>query len=158
MCLFSCQHNKKQEVKVQDDWLSKLDKQKEFLYDRSIPSISIILSDTVFTGQCVLLIYDEMDCDDCVKKGFNLIHRLDSLTIPNTFIITTSNPGRSQLLYDYPKYVFVDRQDLIRKDLKYVTTPVLLVLSEENQIRQVLFPGIATQREEEEFVDNCLKL
>ena len=161
--LFSCRYNNKQDVNVQNDVivqnneLSKFEKQKQFLHERTVSSISIILSDTIFVGKCILLVYDEMDCDDCIKNGFNIINRLDTLRVPNTFVLTsTPNPGRHQLLYDYPKYVFVDKQDLVRKDLKYITTPILLVLDEHKRIQQILFPGVSSKKEEDIFIESCL--
>jgi hypothetical protein len=106
--LFSCRFNGRKDINVQDNLLFKFEKQKEFLYNRAIPSISSVLSDTIIVGKCILLIYDEMDCDDCVKKGFSIINRLDTLKASNIFVVTTSpNPGRNQLLNDYHKYIFV---------------------------------------------------
>jgi hypothetical protein len=118
--------------------------------------MSTVLNDTPIVGKCIILIYDETDCDDCIKKGFVIMNKLDTLKVANTFVITTTlNPGRHQLLYDYHKYVYVDKQDLIRKELKYITTPVLLLLDEHKQILHALFPGVSTEEENAEFIRRC---
>ncbi len=170
LLLFSCRNNNEQNAKkqnveivqkdvpIQDEWQNKFEKQKQFLHGRKISSISTVLDNMPVSGNSVLLVYNELDCGDCVKKGFSIINKLDSEMVPNTFVITTTpNPGRHQLLYDYPKYVYVDKQDLIRKDLKYVTTPILLVLNKHKQIQHVLFPGVAPEGDEYEFMKYCLK-
>ena len=156
LCLFSCRYNEKKVINVQHELFEKFEKQKQFLHEQAIPSISIVLQDTIFVGRCVLLLYGETDCDNCVKKGFAIINKLDSLNIPNIFVLTpNNNPGRYQLLYDYHKYIYVDKQDLIRKDLKYITTPILIALDENKKVQQVLFPGISSESEDEIFIKNC---
>ncbi len=163
LSFLSCQSHEKKDKTVNNtvttatnDLSVKFERQKQFLQQRKISSLSKVL-DKASTKKCVILLYNETDCDDCIQKGFDIIKNLDAIPVDRAYIITsTPNPGRHQLLFDYPKLIFVDSHDLIRKELKFVHTPVLLVLNEQNQIQQnILFPGVATPWEEREFINYC---
>lgn len=56
------------------------------------------------------------------------------------FVITTiSNPAYYQKENNYFDYVYQDPKQMIRRELKYIPTPVLLLV-EGQTIREALFP------------------
>jgi hypothetical protein len=90
----------------------------------------------------IIFLYTGYDCQSCVDKGFEIIKRIDSLySTQKTYIVASqSNIGFDQERNEYYKYIYNDNMELIRKELNFVPTPMILKLDEEDVIIKVIFP------------------
>lgn len=57
------------------------------------------------------------------------------------------NPSPYQRRNAYYEYIYSDSKDLIRKELKYAQTPVILLLDSSNYIKEYILPGLSTEKE-----------
>jgi hypothetical protein len=113
--------------------------------DRKTTAISkVITTDGKEYGrdEKIVLLYTGYDCQSCVDKGFEIIKRIDSLyPVRKTYIITSqSNIGFDQKRNEYYKYIYNDHTELIRKELDFVPTPMIIKLNREDIIVKVFFP------------------
>jgi len=109
----------------------------------------------------VLFYYTGDDCNYCIGKGFEISKRIDSsLNRDSVFVFgLNTNYGMDQTRYSYFNYIFDDKKDLIRKELKYIYTPLIIALDENSRIRSVLFPSKNTNDEEyNKFFKEVLEL
>jgi hypothetical protein len=97
------------------------------------------------------------DCQSCVDKGFDVVKKINSLypEIKTYIIESRSNVGFDQGRNDYYRFVYNDKDELIRKELQFLATPILLMLSEENVITKISFP--VTNSNIDEIIDELLK-
>ena len=59
----------------------------------------------------------------------------------------------------YRGYIYKDEKDLIRKELKYAPTPMMLILDEENMIVDVcIFDFLLGEKESDDFLEKCLSI
>jgi hypothetical protein len=139
--LFSC--NIKDEKRVNKYNINTLNNQKKQLLNRNITSFNNIFGDSINTANKVIMLYNEFDCGSCINEAFNKIKTLDSINSSQScYVITSSvNISKDQLINDYSNYVFYDEHDKIRRELKYIKTPVLLKLSSCSKVKDVYFPG-----------------
>lgn len=138
---------------------TKLEKQKVFLQGKDLNSARKILDDSINLGNHILFLYNGFDCETCIEKGFMLAKTLDSLSGKQfVFIISTSaNIGADQLRYDYFEYVYYDEHDLIRSELKYIYTPVLLYFDSLERIDEIYYSGYNNNYQDESlFIESCL--
>jgi hypothetical protein len=139
---FACQ-NGSQESMTENSTVSsgKLKFQESLLLGKKI-RIDEIIGDSISIVNRSLLLYTGYDCGSCVHAGFHLINMIDSVSRSNHSIVLEiqSNKGRDQLNHGYKNYIFSDSKDEIRKQLKYVNTPVVLSFDKYGKISQVYFP------------------
>ena len=62
------------------------------------------------------------------------------------------NPTFYQKRNAYHEYVYSDSEDLIRKELKYVPTPILILLDSSNYIKDYILPGSSSNKETVSFI------
>lgn len=120
-----------------------LNQQKESIKGKQIKVLSKILKDSIKTSNKTIFLYNGFDCGTCIDIGYELAKKIDSLKqLKIVYIISTStNIGRDQIKYNYTDFVYNDEKDLIRKELKFIYTPVLLSLDAESKISSVFFPS-----------------
>jgi hypothetical protein len=137
---------------------------ENFLLNKNINSLSAILPDSIITNRnlCVML-YTGMDCGTCIEKGFETINQL-SQRVPqkNIAVISSkSNIGRDQLMFNYKELVYSDDTEKVRQELKFIFTPVLILLDSAKTIIKVYFPLINEDENEKtkfiKFAENFIK-
>jgi len=138
----------------------KLKSQKEFLTKKRITSLNKILGDSIITAKHVVFLYNGFDCGTCIDIGYRVSKTIDSLVQTQmVYIISTSaNIGADQLRNEYINFVHNDEHDLVRSELRYIYTPVLLFLDSTSRIDAIYYPNYNRNvKEENAFVLNCLK-
>lgn len=94
------------------------------------------------------------DCGSCIDSGFSITKKIDSLYSDNKVIIisTMGSPSSFQQRNKYYEYIYIDSKDLIRKELKYVPTPIMLILDSSNCIKDYIFPNTSDDGEIVPFI------
>lgn len=136
-----------------------LDHQKEMLVNKDLRSFKEIFSDSLKLSNKVILLYNGFDCEKCINLGFQIVKKIDSLSkIQKCFIVaTSSNINRLQILNNYQDYIYLDEKGKIRKELKFIYTPVLLKLDSLARIEDAYFLGkVKSKKQENDFVLRCL--
>lgn len=142
----------------QNEVTNILEKQRSDVLGRKINSITTILGDSINTANKVILLYDGFDCETCIDIGYKIIKKIDSLALSQKgYVITTSlNIGFDQTKNKYYKYVYYDENDIIRKELKYIYTPILLKLDSTKKVQEVFFPDYERDlNNETKFIHLC---
>jgi hypothetical protein len=119
--------------------VSRYENMKNNILGKDILSLSQILpiQKGIINKYYFIYLYMSSGCGNCIKKGFDLVNRIDS-TFGKAFVkvICAGNGDVSsgKLYYDYNKFIYIDEKELIRKELKYIYTPVFLILDEHFKI------------------------
>ncbi len=137
----------------------KLKIQKESLAKNKITCLKAIIGDSINNVNHVIFLYNGFDCITCIDKGYELAKKIDSIVQKQTvqIISTSANIGADQLRNEYMHFVHNDEHDLIRRELKYLYTPVLLSFDSTNRIDAIFYPNKMNEVEENAFVMNCLE-
>lgn len=154
--IFSCNL----QTKNKEQFYTRIDQQKDFLRGREVQSIEKILNDSIKTKARIVFLYNGLDCETCILRGYKLAKSIDSIAQKYVvYIVSTSaNIGADQIRYDYSHYVYNDERELVRNELKYIYTPVFLLINPERMIEDVFYPNISSNNEEKIFVMNCIKM
>ncbi|WP_297626169.1 hypothetical protein [uncultured Rikenella sp.] len=119
---------------------------RDFLVGKRISSLARIMApDDVPSDNCVLLIYHGMDCGSCLDAGFASVERLRNKGVPCVTVAIDANVSEAQQRYGYYDYIYTDRGDLLRRELKYVNTPILLLLDDSLRIVDMYKPASGTE-------------
>lgn len=159
----SCNNNTRNEIIV-DELLrmdSILNKQVEMIMNQKIESLVSILDSTSKISNKTVFLYNGFDCVTCIDVGYEMTKKIDSaLNFQGVYIISTSsNVGNDQLRNNYENYVYMDENDIIRKELKFIYTPVFLSFDINEKVDNVFFPVSNNRnfKEEEIFINSCIK-
>lgn len=159
--LFLVLYNFFENNSYENELRSKYNAAEKFLLFKKIKSVKKILPDSLFSKKNYLciMIYTGFDCGSCVEKAYVLAEEIDSLYLNNSVFIIGSktNFGRDQLLYNYNKFVFNDSQENIRQELKFIYSPVLLLIDSIYSIKAVYFPLIDEIKLKKEKFINSIK-
>ncbi len=135
----SCK-NHSQKDSNQISFFEKLVRIENELIGKRINSVSTVLMDSAKCYKVIYLITDG-NCGNCLKEGFEIIKEIDSKkSIDNYVIGSNINFGLIQLQNDYKKWIFEDNDNLIRKELMFSLTPVVLFLDTSNVILDLYHP------------------
>lgn len=119
---------------------------RDFLVGKRLSSLAKIMApDDVPPAHCVLLIYHGMDCGSCLDAGFASLGRLRNERVPCVVVAIDANVSEVQQRYGYYDYIYTDRGDWLRRELKYVNTPILLLLDDSLQIVDMYKPASGTE-------------
>lgn len=161
--LSSCNNSTRNEIIV-DELLrmdSILNTQVEMIMNQKIESLVSILDSTGEISNKTVFLYNGFDCVTCIDIGYEMTKKIDSaLNFQGVYIISTSsNVGNDQLRNNYENYVYVDENDMIRKELKFIYTPVFLSFDINEKVDNVFFPVSNNRniKEEEIFIKSCIK-
>ncbi|QTD38779.1 hypothetical protein JL193_05800 [Polaribacter batillariae] len=163
--IFSCKKSiKNSEVIIDksnnDEFVKKLEKQMSFIKGKKISSLSKIVGDTINTSNKVFFLYNGFDCEVCIDIGYEIGKKIDSINNGKlvNIISSSSNVGRDQLKNNYKNFVFNDEKDLIRKELKFIYTPVFIILNNDSEVKDIFFPNyVRNKKEEETFIKKCIE-
>lgn len=127
-----------------------------YLKGKKVSSIDSILIDKKCSN--VVFLFNYYDCSSCVDLGFSITKRIDSLYKRKKVMVvsTMGNPSSYQKRNGYYEYVYSDAKDLIRKELKYVPTPILFSLDSSNNIKDYVLPGSSTEKEITSFINKVM--
>lgn len=146
--LFGCSNEKnkpQREVNIQKDEYD--------LIGRRITSIDSIVSDRKYG---VVFVFNYYDCGNCVDLGFSVTKEIDSLYHERkvAVISTVGSSSFYQKRNAYYEYVYADSKDLIRKELKYIPTPIMILMDSLNTIRNYILPGTSDKKEIISFIES----
>jgi len=111
-----------------------------------INSLQNVLGDSVYKSkyQLIIFLYSGFDCGTCVLKGLAQSATIDSILSKHksrVFVIASNtNYGVDQLNSGYHKYIFNDVHESIRKELKYLYTPIFIQLNGDRTVESIYFP------------------
>lgn len=151
----SIEKNKKIETKH-----DILKEQSSMLKNKKIKFLSKVLGDTTITSNRILFLYNGYDCETCIDRGYEMTKKIDStMNKQSVFIISTSsNIGRDQLKNSYKNFIYNDEHDIIRKELKYIYTPVLIYLNSDNKINEIFYPSYTRDLKKEKcFLESVIR-
>lgn len=104
----------------------------------------------------IVFLYNFYDCGSCVDSGFQLVKRIDDFYKNKSVPIISSmgSPTLYQSRNQYFEYVYSDTNDLIRKELKYVQTPIMIKVDSNRIILDYLFPNVSDENEYARFLSS----
>jgi hypothetical protein len=149
----ACNHALKQPEKFER---YKQSRDADFLLGKTVKGIDSILS-VKCKDNYIVYIFNSNDCGSCVDEGFSLLKKLTALYTNRVYAITPSldNPAFLQKNYGYYEYIYRDNNDMIRRELKYIPTPVFLLLDNTNKILNIHFPESQKTEYNQEFMKIC---
>lgn len=154
--LYTCKSKPKELILVNE----KLKSQKEYLLNKKITCLDKILGDFIISANHVIFLYNGFDCETCIDIGYRVSKTIDSLVQKQmVYIISTSaNIGGNQLRNEYKNFVYNDEHDIIRRELRYIYTPVFILLDSMKKIDSMYYHNYnRNMKEENAFILNCLK-
>ena len=106
----------------------------------------------------IIFLYNFYDCGSCVDSGFQLVKRIDEFYKRKSVPIISSmgSPTLYQARNQYFEFVYSDTNDLIRKELKYVQTPIMIRVDSNRMILDYLFPNDSDENEYVRFLSSIL--
>lgn len=89
----------------------------------------------------IMLLYNGQDCGSCVKKGLEIVNKIEKETSLKSIVISSqSNFANDRVQLGYDGFIYEDREDILRKELDYCYTPIILIIGKDNKILAVHFP------------------
>lgn len=161
--LAGCQPSREKETQLIDANIEALLTPKqndiEWLKGKRVSSIDSVIDQR--KGKNLIYLFNYFDCQTCIKEGFLSVKQLnDSLGTDYVQVISSRSieVTSAQRLYHYRGYIYMDEKDRIRKELKYAPTPMLLILDDSCQIKDVFIFDSSAKNEETwtAFAQKCL--
>lgn len=114
---------------------------------------------------CVLFLFSGYNCDTCIELGFNIMTHLTEggMSSDAIFVVgSDTDVGSIQLRYNYREMIYPDNENLIRQELKFIYTPIILLFDGQGRITDVLFPSteldkVEAQKFQEHVLTQCVK-
>ncbi|WP_024995213.1 hypothetical protein [Phocaeicola paurosaccharolyticus] len=132
---------------------SNLNTQKSDVYrliGKQVKSIDSIVANRTYR---TVFLFNYYDCSSCVDSGFSISKKINLCGKNNVVIISTmGNPMSSQQRNEYYDYIYIDSEDLIRKELKYIPTPIILSLDSTRNILDYILPNVSDSNEIDLFI------
>ena len=128
--LSSCFGNKKMK---QDDIFN-------IVLGSDISCIDSLLNNEVPSN--VFLICSVYDCGTCLEKAFAEVREIDKLIDPQSVQVigVLADPTPLQIHFNYYNYLAYDIDDQIRRHLKFIPTPVIIVSDEDRRVYYIHRP------------------
>lgn len=140
----------------------RCEKMRTQLRDKRIHSLNKILGDSICDKKQKFMVfaYSGFDCHNCVDEGFEISKKIDSVfPIQRIYIIASNaNISRDQQRNDYKNFIYNDKKELVRRELKYFYTPVLLSFDTSGYIADVCYPGIDNKSVKEKCMSRFIKV
>ena len=160
--LFSCNKNgqrvkNEQIISIEETIASTEEKLQDRFINKKLESVNTILFDgKAVEDKKIILIYTGFDCQSCVDKGYLILKDLQSQNekLKIYVVATNANIGGDQERNEFYDYIYNDKQELIRMEMKFIYTPVILVLDNDNRIIHLNFPK--TNSNEKEIVEEII--
>ena len=157
--LTSCQHGRQQQNRP--NIVDVEEKIRSSLIGRSCSTVNLVIPTEELHEQTeaqIVLLYNGYDCDKCIEDGFSIAKYIDAhFSRQRVFIVSImANTGFDQLRFDYSHYIFTDDSDVIRKELKYVPTPVMLQIDTSWYISDAIYLGVTNNVTRSQFIHSIL--
>lgn len=126
----------------------------ETILGKRIPIIDSLYQDNLGKRYLVLLC-SPYDCKPCLDKAFNILNQINNANISNMkwVVSVLDEPSSIQRQYNYLDYIMFDSDDVIRKALKFIPTPIFLIADIDNK---VLICHSPTQQDNSYEISNFL--
>ncbi|MDE5677450.1 hypothetical protein [Phocaeicola sp.] len=127
----------------------------KFLKGKNI-NLDSIICDTKDIN--VIYLFNYYDCETCIHNGFTIVNQIDNQTQKGYVKVIESRCPEINSLQKrerYYEYIYSDKNDDIRKKLKYSPTPVLLLLDDSKKIIDALITTNLQQNEVNQFIHKC---
>jgi hypothetical protein len=159
LLLVSCINNNQNDNVDNLKQSDKVKTQKLMIIGKQLKSLERIVCDSIDLKNKAIFIYNGFDCEDCIDIGYNLTKKIDSLSNKQVVYIvaTSTNIGRDQYRNGYYNFIYFDEHDLIRHELKYIYTPVIIKLDSLSIIEDAFFPNPnRNMKDELNFLKKCI--
>ncbi len=122
------------------------------LVGKRIVSIDSILSDRRHE---IIFLFNYYDCGSCIDSGFSITKRIDSFRGDRkvNIISIMGDPSPYQIRNQYYEYIYLDPKDLIRKEMKYIQTPIIFLLDSLNCVEDYIFPNVSNAAKVASFIE-----
>lgn len=108
----------------------------------------------------IIYVFNYHDCETCINRGFLTVKEIDKRSKNNTVKVIASmfqEITSTQTINDYKNYIYKDEHDLIRKELKYIPTPALLIIDDSCRIKDAyLFTPSSKDEDIKQFTETCI--
>gem|GEM_PF-4978334 len=93
-------------------------------------------------GKKIVFLFSFYDCEDCVDAGFVITKYIDELNNGKIVeaIACLVDPKNYQKRNEYFEYIHFDDSDEIRRELKFVPTPLIIVTTPESEVVKAFMP------------------
>ncbi len=120
----------------------KVSQFKDMVMSRKILCLNNIIGDNAQNK--LILLYSASDCRSCIKEGFEIIKAIDStISAKRTAVISSgSDIAYDKISFNYKKNIYEDNKQLLRNELQYIATPILIVVDEAMVVKDAYFPTI----------------
>lgn len=120
---------------------SSVDSALMTLIGKKIPVLDPSVQDNKHKNYAILLC-SPYDCVPCLDNAFAILKKVNSQINDNGNLVISvlDEPSSLQSNYEYYDYIMFDGDDIIRKELKYIPTPVFLILDKGHVILEYHFP------------------
>lgn len=106
------------------------------LNGKTLHSIDSITENVGEKNKLFVYVFNYYDCQPCIEAGMYYVKQLDSIIGASGVIAVASmvDPAPYQAKADYFEYLYVDIEDKLRKELKFIPTPQLMLINKNREI------------------------
>ena len=128
-------------------------------YCKSISSFNTINTDIIGQKGAIIFLYNGFDCEDCINIGFNMINTINKSSNQRLVYVVASmtNIGNDQQKYSFYSYIQNDHDDIIRKELKFIPTPLFICLDTSCKIVNSYQPYVSDIKGQKRFIEYIIK-
>ena len=132
-------------------------KMSESLLNKQLDSITVIIDSLIFIeDEAIILLYSGYDCGSCIESAFTMIKSLNKPK--NLYVVgLMTSTFDYEKMYDYREYVYQDEDDILRKELKYVPTPIMLIIDSSYKIKDAIVIDTFNSFDQNKFILRNLK-
>ncbi len=163
-CIYQNNSNQGETLRFHEDVVKKKEKKKKNILKtiegKELFSIKNIIGDSILllNKHNVILYYNGADCFTCIERSFQLLNELEKQLRINILVVgANSNFSNEQINFDYYDFIYYDEKEQIRRELRFVPTPVMFVIDVDYIIEKACFPHYSEGLEEQRMFKSYLK-
>ena len=153
-----CTCNSGKSKVVEQNISSLLNEDVAWLKGKQIHSLDSVTGK--IEGSTIVYIFNYYDCEVCIDRGFEVVNFIDSKRNEESIKVIVSmfhKVASTQKRNSYKGFIYKDKKDLIRKGLKYVPTPIMLIVDNELRIKDAyIFEVSQDNKQLKGFIQKCL--
>ncbi len=120
--------------------IKRIDKVKNSLIGKKVSSIKKIVKSYSPEKQNIVFFFTGFDCSTCIENGFSLINELEKRNINFYIIFYNANIARYTAKEELLEILYEDKDDLLRKEIKYASTPLIVIFDDNYSIKALHIP------------------